>query len=170
MAGLFGADRELRDSTIASRAACIARGRRTLYAPFVQHIRCIGGSARAVVVILALTLAVTALPGATLCVASDGHVAIEALGSDCAPDAAIAPLAGHAVAPLTASLHSCTDTLLAAPSLKQRDGIASQIVASSLWAVPMVLAPVAVPFVRLRDPQGSPPAAAPRSLSTVRLL
>jgi len=121
-------------------------------------------------VILALTLAMTALPGATLCVASDGHVAIEALGSDCSPDVAKAPLDGDAVAWPAASLHSCTDTLLGAPGLKQREGAASQIVASSLWAVPILLAPVTVPLVRLSDPQGTPPAAAPRSLTTVRLL
>lgn len=136
----------------------------------VQRMRCIAGGPRVISLILALALAMTAVPGATLCVASDGHVEIEALGSDCSPDALAAPLDSKPAGSRPASLHSCTDTLLCAPSLKEREGAASQVVASSLGAVPLLLAPATASFVRLPDPQGSPPAAAPRSLSTVRLL
>jgi hypothetical protein len=119
-------------------------------------------------VILATILALTALPGATLCVASDGHVAIEAPGSDCLPEADVSRVASDA-APPNASLHSCTDTLLGAPSLTQREGDTSQLVSAVLWHVP-ALQMLSGDSARLFDAAKYPAAAPPRSLSTVRLL
>jgi hypothetical protein len=135
----------------------------------VSQIRRIESGRALVAVILASVLALTALPGATLCVASDGHVAIEAVGSDCSPEAAGTWLPGDALVPPTASLHSCTDTLLGTPSLTQREGDANQIVIASLSKTPAPVTPLAL-FSRRPAPAGSPPAAPARSRSTVRLL
>jgi hypothetical protein len=63
---------------------------------------------RLLAILAALVLVLTSLPGAALCVGSDGHFALEAAGSDCGD-------ATHAGGP---SLHGCTDTPLGAATLQ----------------------------------------------------
>ena len=53
-------------------------------------------------------VALTSLPGAALCVGSDGHFAVEPIGSDC----------GTTTHTAEASLHGCTDTPLGGATLQ----------------------------------------------------
>ncbi|MEW6270648.1 MAG: hypothetical protein AB1689_15295 [Thermodesulfobacteriota bacterium] len=73
---------------------------------------------RALVVLASFVLSLTALPGSALCMGSNGHLAIEAVGSECVSpaDGAAAGFDDGALA--ASSLHGCIDTPLGAPSLR----------------------------------------------------
>jgi len=86
---------------------------------------------RLVAILAALGVCLTLLPGATLCVGSDGHLAVEAIGSDCGTPSAGTPERGPGGATVPgfepdgaqpghggiASLHGCTDTALGVATL-----------------------------------------------------
>lgn len=114
----------------------------------VRTIRRILDPRHLVAVLAALALSITSLPGAALCVGSDGHFAVEPLGSDCGTTA-------HAE---EASLHGCTDTLLGAASLQGQNDPGRRDLCTPAWVT--VAAVAAGPR---RDDTRSAPPDVPRS-------
>jgi hypothetical protein len=120
---------------------------------------------RPIAALAALLIVIATLPGAALCVGSEGHLAVEAIGSDCAPGP-FAGLARSAPAPSGGdlSLHGCTDTPLGYVGLKstaQSSG-GEQLAATRRAGADADLA-VRAP----RVPAEHSPAARGRHLSTV---
>lgn len=125
---------------------------------------------RPLVLLGALVVTLTCLPGTALCVGSDGHLALEAAGSACGSlhveDSAI-----HRDAAVDASraLHGCVDTPLGAPSVRSAtDPERGLDVAVVEVPAPLALAPARGAWERTSD---APPLAPLRArLSTVLLL
>lgn len=92
----------------ASRIADCAGSAHDLTVVPVRPFRRAHAPRRLVAILAALVVALTSLPGAALCVGSDGHFAVEPIGSDCGTPT-------HAD---EASLHGCTDTPLGTATLQ----------------------------------------------------
>lgn len=69
--------------THAARIAHCAGTAHDLTVVPVRTLRRILDARRLVAILAALVVSMTSLPGAALCVGSDGHLAVEAIGSDC---------------------------------------------------------------------------------------
>lgn len=63
---------------------------------------------RGAAILAALVVLLALLPNATVCVGSDGHLAVEPLGADCGTESTSSE----------PSLHGCTDTLLGTATLQ----------------------------------------------------
>lgn len=125
---------------------------------------------RSLVLLGALLVVLTCLPGTALCIGSDGHLALEAAGSACgslhADDSAI-----HRDATVDASraLHGCVDTPLGTPSVRSAtDPERGLVVAVVEVPASLAMTPARGAWERT---SGAPPLAPLRAkLSTVLLL
>ena len=125
---------------------------------------------RPLVLLGALLVVLTCLPGTALCIGSDGHFALEAAGSACgslhADDSA---LRRDAAVDASRALHGCVDTPLGTPSVRNAtDPERGLDVAVVEVATALAMTPARGAWARASD---APPLAPLRAkLSTVLLL
>lgn len=84
----------------------------------LDNLRRVLALRRPLVLLGALVVVLTCLPGTALCVGSDGHLAIEAAGSACGSLHAEASAIDHGQIAASRALHGCVDTPLGAPSVR----------------------------------------------------
>ena len=125
---------------------------------------------RPLVLLGALLVVLTCLPGTALCIGSDGHFALEAAGSACgslhADDSA---LRRDAAVDASRALHGCVDTPLGTPSVRNAtDPERGLDVAVVEVATALAMTPARCAWARASA--APPPAPLRAKLSTVLLL
>ena len=118
-----------------------------------------------------LVVCLASLPGTALCVGSDGHLAVEAVGGACGPLRSPSSTGEHGVASNRVhAMHGCRDTSLSVLSVRRTTEKGGALKVTWLpTTVPHTLRPAAGSARRwMQEAPLSPPA--PAALSTVLLL